>query len=324
MSSVVYSCPFVPCEWIAAHGLRPQRISPHSAAGSFAASSEGVCPYAGAFIDSACEAPSADAVVVTTICDQMRRGAELIARRCGKPVFLLNVPATWQGAEARGLYLDELRRLGRFLEAVGGRPPSETLLAWSMLACDRLRRELRAERPHLAPRRFSQLLLEVASGQEPAIARGPAPAADGIPVALLGGPLRQEDFEIFDVIEEAGGRVVLDATDSGERALPAPFDSRRVDRQPLEELADAYFGAIPHVFRRPNDALYEYLDREVPQRAARAVIFRRYAWCDLWNAELQRLKERLGVPVLELDVGGDGMDRSRWALRIQALLETLS
>ena len=89
----------------------------------------------------------------------------------------------------------------------------------------------------------------------------------------------------------AGGRVVLDATEGGQRTMPRRFDPARVASDPLQELADAYFDGIPDAFRRPNSRLYEWLGRELAARHVQGIIFRRYLWCDLWHAELQRLKQ---------------------------------
>ena len=91
-------------------------------------------------------------------------------------------------------------------------------------------------------------------------------AAAGIPLAVLGGPLLETDCAFFDLVEHAGGRVVLDATEGGERTLPRPFDPARLAADPLEELADAYFDGIPDAFRRPNSRLYEWLGRELAAR----------------------------------------------------------
>lgn len=339
MKTVVYNCPFVPCEWVAAHGLTPRRMSPYpstdersanrdsprirsSALGGAAA---GVCPYARTFADSVCNDQSADAIVLTTVCDQMRRSHDRLVLNATKPVFLMNVPSTWRTPEAEQLYAGELKRLGRFLEGLGGQAPSEAELADVMLKYDDLRSRIRSARERVPPKRYSQMLLAIPSGQSPPIDEGgAAPAAGGIPIALVGGHLREHDFEVFDLIEAAGGRVVLDATDGGERTLPAPFDARRTAADPLATLADAYFRTIPHAFRRPNDLLYQYLDKELTGREVRAVVFRRYPWCDIWNAELQRMKDSLSIPVLDLDVGDDGDDLARQAGRIDALLEMLS
>ena len=51
MRTIIYTCPYVPAEWIAAHGLRPSRVIPDSAQSAFSlAGREGLCPYVGGFI----------------------------------------------------------------------------------------------------------------------------------------------------------------------------------------------------------------------------------------------------------------------------------
>ena len=105
--------------------------------------------------------------------------------------------------------------------------------------------------------------------------------------------------------------------------MPRPFDAGRTARDPLEELADAYFG-IPDVFRRPNDPCYAYLAREMAARQVRGVVFRRYLWCDLWHAELPRLKAMSRMPVLDLDVAqSEASAEGRTHGRIEAFLEML-
>jgi benzoyl-CoA reductase/2-hydroxyglutaryl-CoA dehydratase subunit BcrC/BadD/HgdB len=321
MKTVLYSCAFVPCEWIAAHGLRPRRIAPRAAEGRGAG--EGVCPLAAAMADSLAAAEDAPAVL-TTVCDQMRRAHGPASRQRRGPVFLMHIPAAWQDEACGEHYVDELRRLGRFLESVGGRGPTDDHLRAVMRRYERLRDDLRALRGRLTGRQFARMCLDVTTGDLPEAAPAGPGEADGVPLALVGGPLREEDFGVYDIIESAGGRVVLDATDTGERSLPARFEAALAASSPLAALGRAYFGAIPHAFRRPNSLLYEYLAVEIAARSVRAVVFRRYRWCDTWNAEFARWRELLSVPVLSLDVGGEQGDRHRLALRVQALLEALT
>ena len=293
MKNVLYTCPFVPAEWIAARGLTPMRIVPAPTGSGLTA---GVCPFAAAFIHAASATP-ARAVVVTTVCDQMRRSAEIIESRCETPVFLMNVPATWKTESAMMLYRDELARLGRFMETLGGVEPTRSQLIETMLHYDSQRAKLRtaSENPH----------------------------PKGLPLALAGGPLRSTDSEIFDLIEQAGGTVVLDATAGGEMTMAPPFDRARLASDPAGELADAYFGRIPHAMRRPNTQLYEYLNRELTARGARGLIYRRYQWCDTWHGEVGRLKDSLPTPVLDLVAGDDESDRAHVLTRIQAFVEML-
>ena len=60
-------------------------------------------------------------------------------------------------------------------------------------------------------------------------------------------------------------------------------------------------------------------------RGIRGLLVRRFTWCDLWHAEIGRLREETGLPVVELhedaEVGRGA--RARDATRIEALIEAL-
>jgi benzoyl-CoA reductase/2-hydroxyglutaryl-CoA dehydratase subunit BcrC/BadD/HgdB len=324
VKNIIYVCPFVPAEWIAAHSMRPSRLLLASAPrASSAGVPSGFCPFARAFVSRALAESEAAGIVVTTVCDQMRRAAEVIARDSDAPVFLMNVPSTWETATAQKIYLAELERLGGFLVRLGGNAPDRQVLAEVMMEYDTRRAAVREARGRLSPRDYSERIARFhAEGLDSPFPQGAVSPKRGIPLALLGGPLFVDHFSIFDLIEAAGGTVVLDATETGERTLPAPFDRRRVHDYPLMELAEAYFGSIPDVFRRPNSELYRYLKKEIAVRAVRGIILRRYVWCDGWHAEVHRLREWAGVPVLDLDIGDDDSEE-RTSSRIEAFLAML-
>ena len=325
MKKLVYSCPFVPAEWIAAHGLRPSRILPGLAdASAFAGASAGVCPYAAAFLHTVCSDCEADAVVVTTACDQMRRGFEQADRAGHRPVFLLNVPTSWQTVTAQEIYISEVRRLGRFLVRLGGKEPPADDLARVMREYDAKRSLLWEARGRVSPRRYSEAIVRFhREGTVDLDSSGPAHALRRIPVALVGGPLIPHHFQIFDLIERGGGAVVLDATESGERTMPSTFDRRMLSDDPFMALVDAYFGKIPDAFRRPNSQLYQWLKREISERGIRGIIFRYYTWCDTWHAELQRMKEWSEVPLLGISTGTDEHIDGHTTSRIESFLEML-
>jgi len=327
IKTIVYTCPYVPPEWIAAHGFRPRRLIPLPTDGaSIAPRAEGLCPYARAFVNDA--AAGADGIVVTTLCDQMRRVYDLLVRRSDVPAFLLNVPKTWQTVVAQRLYIDELKRLGRFLVQLGGRAPLQEELAKAMIesagcavhnACVAGILPARAEGVPPSDRGRDA---RDTRGQD-ALDTGGTHRTSKVPVAIVGGPLMQRDRLLFDLIEESGGCVVLDATETGRRGQRRVFDRRRLIENPFMELADAYF-SIPDASRRPNSELYLWLKEELTQTEARGVIFHHYVWCDVWRAELSRLKEWVGLPVLGLDSDGHpetNLARSR--TRIRAFLEML-
>ena len=290
-----YSSPFVPAEWIVAHGLAPVLHTPRGGArGGPIANREGVCAFLRAFVNEAAGEPDTAGLVLATTCDQMRRAADDAARGADLAVFLLNVPATWQTPAPHAMFRAELERLGRFLVEQGGAVPSRDEL--------------------------SRVLLEAEAATVPPAS--PDHGA-GIPVAILGGPLAAVDRSLVAAIEKAGGRIVLDATEGGERTRRAPFDRRRLGTDPLGALVESYFGAIPDVFQRPNTALFNWLRARIRERGVRGVVLLRYVWCDLWHAELRRFQEWLEVPVIDVDVNGEAAD-SRNLVRIQAFLEGLA
>ena len=302
MKTIAFFSPFVPPEWIAAHGLRPQRPRLRPEDARSAAACRGVCPFAGATVDRLLGDVDAAGVVHTTVCDQMRYAAALVREKNHLPTFLLNVPSTWQTREARHLYREELQRLGRFLVRLGGNAPSADVLSATRQRYDKARSRVRA-------------------GVS-------ADDASGVPLALVGGPTPRGDGDIVDLVSRAGGRIVLDASEFGERTLPAPMDRRRAADDPLGELVDAYFGTIPDVSHRPNTRLYDWLGERLRRRPVRGILFWRYVCCDLWHAELHRLRRWSPVPVLDVDVTHvdvthDDSQHARLLGRIEAFLEML-
>ena len=327
MKKILYTCPYVPAEWIAAHGLHASRLLLDRADSTFSiARTEGVCPYVRSFIYAAMKRTQVAGVVLTTVCDQMRRAFDILVRQCDVPAFLMNVPNTWQSLTAQKLYLDELKRLGLFLIRVGGQSPPDHVLAETMLQYDDARRSIRAAKSYVSDRRYAEVIAAFGKdgpGETPEDTKGSEPLTGGVPLAIVGGPLMKQDFELFDMIEQSGGRIVLDATETGERSMCAPFDRRRLRNEPRMELADAYFGSIPDASRRPNSDLYSWLNHELSGRGVKGIVFRRYVWCDMWHAELRRLKDWTDLPVLDIDTAGDNQTDHRTANRIRAFLEML-
>lgn len=290
MNRIIYSSPYVPAEWIEAHGLTPERLMPKTVTADCAVDRlEGLCPYARAFLDSILKNRRARGAVITTTCDQMRRGYELLADTGKRDCFLMNIPKTRHEA-AKGLYKNEILRLGRFLNGLGGKSPSQEKLSSIMLKYN----------------------------------PSPKHKSGAIPAAIIGGPLMKGDCELFDIIEQFGGFVGLDGTETGSRGEIPPFDKTRIHNDALGELVNAYFYGIPDPSVRPNTDFYDWLKRELKAGEIKGIILRRYLWCDLWHAEFYRIKQETGLPVLEIDVDGDGPLSERTKQRIIAFMEVIT
>lgn len=315
--AIACSSSFIPPEWIAAHGWTPSRRRPGAAP-----ETEGACRFAAGF--AALAGPDIRAKVFATTCDPMRRAME-VAADDAVPRFLFHVPATWQTAAAHGLYRAELKRLGAFLERLGGKAPTNSELSEQMGRFEAARAQLLGRREHLSSRAHADEVARFhAGGELAADVRAGSRARRGIPLMLLGSPLREDDLHLLDLLDGAGGWVAIDATEAGEREWPRRFDHRRMGQDAFDELADAYFGTIPANFRRPNSLLFEWLAEARNRTPVRGVVFAAHPWCDLWRAELPRIREACPLPVLSLSLAGESPADAAWTTRIQAFLEMLA
>ena len=293
MNRILCSSPYIPRQWIDAHCLEPHVVQPSgSCLHECVARVEGLCAYVRAWISEALTDEDADGIVLALTCDQMRRAFEVLCEQARVPCFLFNIPATWQTVQARRLYRDEIGRLGRFLVGLGGSAPSKEALAEQMLR------------------------------QEYAIPSDNALNQSGkIPLVMAGPHGMSGDSVWLNMIAQRSGGILLDCS------LPSNpvFDRRAMVQDPFSELADACFDNIQDVFQRPNSGFYKKLDRALRQSDIKGLIVRRYLWCDLWHAEIYRLKQWSPVPVLDLEIGNSPQDeKHRLATRIQSFMEMVS
>ena len=300
---VFLTSPWIPEEWVRAHGLEPRGIwSAEEFRRGAAPLSAGVCAFAETAVRFAKEQPDS-AVIFTTSCDQLRRGFDTATLHSPCRAFLFNLPAT-QTPSAKQIYRAELERLGQFLLELGGSAPTPEILRREMLQAGEARRRL----------------LETSS----------VSPGNQVPLALVGGPLSLADRDLFATIETAGGSIVLDATENGERGLCLAFELENhgdegvaATGNPFDALVAGYFDNIVDVFQRPNTRLYAWLKPRLLSRRVRGIVLWHYTGCDLWRAEAQTLRESFGLPVLLLEAGEATGVTPRDANRLQAFVETL-
>ena len=333
---VFSTSPWVPPEWIKAHGLEPRGIW---FAGDFGGAplplAAGVCAFANAAVRFA-ERHVDSAVVFTTHCDQLRRGFDMIAGSYGGRLFLFNLPATWQSAAAERIFASELERLGRFLVKLRGHLPSAKELAAIITQYSLARKRLLEAACDLSARQYAEAIARFhwdGSVNLPSASE----KTGSIPLALVGGPLPRAQWHVLDLIEGAGGGVVLNATEAGERSLwcvagargtwgsdagLVPFKTE--SKGTHEELARLYLDNCIDVFQRPNTRLYAWLKERLTARQVRGLLLWHYVGCDLWRAEAQSLRETFGLPVLLLEANETASDLPRQAGRIEAFIESLT
>jgi len=326
-------------EWIKAHGFEP-RGPGLSNPEQPTAVPEGVCAFAQHLADLARSHTDAP-VIFTTACDQLRRAADACRTGDHPRLFLFNLPATWQTPASRKLYHAELTRLGKFLETLGGRSPTDASLLEIIRDYDQRRTELaQFIRTHpvgeavQAMAAYFDGAVQVISGVGALAARPPAanttaaPCARatvsaGVPLAIVGGPLLPSQGSLLEIIESAGGTVVLTATEPGERCLLPPLPPHPEQPDPLTTLANHYFDHAVDVFHRPNSRLYDWLRPRLTERCVRGMVLWVHVGCDLWRAEAASLREAFRLPVLTLDTHEVRAGGLRDSNRLAAFMEML-
>ena len=239
-------------------------------------------------------------------------------------LFLFNLPVTWQTPVAERIFCDELRRLGQFLIGLGGHAPTTGDLVEIMAQYSEGRRRLLAVAPWCPARAYAEAVarfhLDGSVHLPPEAGDRTASGADSVPLAVVGGPLPQAQLPLLDAIEKAGGRVVLNATEAGERSLwsAPPLGQAQLD---LARLARGWLANCVDVFQRPNTRLYDWLRERLTARKVRGIVLWHYVGCDLWRAEAQPMRAAFGLPVLLLDA--DEAMPQRNTGRLEAFLESL-
>ncbi|MBM3881042.1 MAG: 2-hydroxyacyl-CoA dehydratase [Verrucomicrobia bacterium] len=321
---IFFSSPWIPAEWIRAHGLEARALGFAPDLDLAAARpGAGVCAYAEAVVGWL-ERHAESAAVFASTCDQMRRAFDIATRRAPSRSFLFNVPATWQTPTAGQMFRAELERLGRFLEALGGRAPQAEDLVRRLADSNGKRRRLLAGAPRCRAHAYAAAVARFHwDGSEAVIEpSGPLPA-EAVPLALVGGPLPMAHWGLIEALERAGGRVALNATETGERSLLPQFRLDQARTDPVAALVHGYLGHSVDVFQRPNTRLYAWLGQQVAAWRIRGLVLWHFVGCDLWRAEAQSLREAFRLPVLVLEAGEGAGDSPRSLGRLEAFLELL-
>jgi len=299
---VLTSSPFIPAEWIQAHGFTVERLVPDS--GGIEEHDRpfmGRCPRAHLLLKSLMKRSDAAAVVLTSTCDQMRRSFDLLNKSWRIPSFLFHVPATWQTPAARKIYLAELNRLGAFLYGISGRLPSQEALAELM----------KNARPAQIPPPANIPLIE------------PQQNHDGfVHVGIIGESLCRQHRGLLDFIRDCGART-FDLTPDGNWGIPVQFSLKLIENDPLDAFVQSCMMGIPGVFQRPDTKMMTRLREDSRQFVLHGVILVRNVWCDLWKAAAHRIQDELKLPVLILDLDEQPL-MPPMTNRIAAFVEILS
>ncbi len=327
---VFLTSPWIPPEWVKAHGLEPRAITfaPGYGSDGFPLGA-GICAFSQEAVRFA-EQQTGSLIVFTTHCDQLRRTFDSLAAGAQPHAFLFNLPVVCRSPASQRIFRAELERLGNFCIKAGGHAPSRDG-AFHCLETYRVgRAKLRDAARVYSHRTYVDCLARFHNDGLAELPQGVCAQIkpNGVRLAVIGGPVIGEQTGLWDQIENAGGCVVLDGTEWGERSLGAPasapiFAVADEVSALLDVLSRNFVESCVDAFQRPNHRLYDWLRDGVADRAVQGIILWHYYGCDLWRAEAQTIREKFRLPLLLLEADESGCGAERNANRINAFVEAL-
>jgi benzoyl-CoA reductase/2-hydroxyglutaryl-CoA dehydratase subunit BcrC/BadD/HgdB len=281
----------------------------------------------------------ADLIVAETTCDGKKKVWELIRDR--KPQHILELTQKVQEAEAWEHWLKEVGKLKVRLEELYKKPIIDDDLRSAISTMNRERALLRTvmeygaePRPvisgvELGRLRFRvsgmpehhRMLVELRDALEERKRKGVFSAAENAPRVLVTGcPMSEGTLKIVEIIEEAGGIVVVQETCSGIK----PLDPVSGEGDPLTAIAEKHF-RIPCSCMTPNTGRLELLSKLAKQYSADAVVDLVWQACHTYNVESfqvgEFVRKELNLPYLKVETDYSPGDREQIMVRIQTLME---
>jgi benzoyl-CoA reductase/2-hydroxyglutaryl-CoA dehydratase subunit BcrC/BadD/HgdB len=296
-----------------------------------------VCPYA-----EAC-----DLVVGETTCDGKKKMYELLGEMA--PVHVMELPQM-KRAQDRALWRSEIERLVEILEAVSGRTLTADNLAAAIVEVNGKRRALqrlnatrKADPVPISGKdallavqvafyedvpRFTSMVEALAGELEArvAVGEGAAPAA-ARRILVTGTPMSIPNWKLHDLIEKAGGVVVMEEMCTGSRYYSKLVDETATDLPGMiDALTDKYLDIDCACFT-PNAARMDEIVRLAKEYGADGIVQCNLQFCTPYQIEatlVDRAAQEAGIPVLRVDTDYSAGDVGQLTTRVEAFLEMLA
>lgn len=327
-------CAQVPGEIVEACGLEPWAISGREETAADAALPQNLCSLvrrAAALLRPAAT-PGLAAVVLSDSCHPLLRLHDHLQAGGGAvPVLLLRVPRR-SDAPAVAFFREELERLARSLESLGGRYPDDQTLAAAVAAGAHRRQARSAFLAATLANDGPELTAELLRGLE---AHAPLPEALLAAAPLVGGPARPRlllagscfvSGELIRVLGELGAAVVaVDACGyarHGDAAAEPPAGA-----DPWSALAEGWLARPPCPRSEDAGSRATAAAALAAAGAIDAVLYLRTACCTPQGYDLARWRRRLqtaGVPFCAVEADSPAWSQPRLLTRLEAFVESLA
>jgi benzoyl-CoA reductase subunit C len=275
-------------------------------------------------------------VALAQTCDTMQGLTDLWQRNVPHiPLLHFGMPLRLDGSSARSYLLAELRSLRERTQALTSRPVTDDALQKSIALynCTRvLVRRLYTRAADFAPpdlyglvRAAFQTPKELYNQEAESRIQDVANLLprSSAPLLLLVGPALADPI-LFDVLAQAGTRVVGDLLDLGERYFAVDIAT---DGDPLEALADRLLALTPTPTKHhPQRSRAAHLLSMVQERGAHGVIFARQKFCEPHGFDYVQLAHALDqadVPHLLVELE-QASQAAQLRTRVEAFVEMLA
>lgn len=267
-------------------------------------------------------------------CDTIQGLTDLWRRNAAHiPLFHFGMPTRLDGPSVRSYLLAELRSLRARIQALTGHPVTDDALRASIALYNRTRRLVRRLYAHAADFAPPDLYTYVRTAfQEPKevynddlawLLEQPSVGAQTGSCVLVVGPGLGDPI-LFDILAQAGVRVVGDLLDLGERYFAVDITE---SGDPLEALADRLLALVPTPTRHdPRHSRVTRLLSLVQERSADGVVFARQKFCEPHGFDYVQMAcalDRAGVPHLLVELE-QASQAGQLRTRVEAFVEMLA
>lgn len=283
----------------------------------------------------------ADLLIAETTCDGKKKMYELLSRR--HPMYVVELPHKSQDPGALEHWVSELRKLKKFLEEKFDVEISNEKLRQAISLMNRERRLrqgiadlMKSDEPPMTGRELLEMKSLISCVPDDFIWYESArkdfsgrkidpPGRSRVRILLTGAPFPHGAERVVDIIEKSGGIIVCQENCTGIKPLRDDVDENADD--PLRAIARKYYH-LPCSVMTENNERMELLRGLVKEYRPQGVVELIWQACLTYNVESFRIRElvsdELNLPYLRIETDFSQSDSARIALRVQALLETIS
>lgn len=283
-----------------------------------------------------------DLLAIPITDNHIRAVSDILDYNTDIEIFPFGVPHMKEDSAFK-YYLHGLTRLKAKLEELTGVEITETRLRDAIAVCNRERELLReislmrkAKPAPVSGKEFialnhgsmladKKVMVEFLESLYSELKERPAPSAEGPRILLTGSTLAMGDYRVVDMIEAAGGAIVIEEFAEGIKPY---WENVNPDGNLIEALADCYFRrrVAPGWFR-PGKERLDYVIKLAKDFTVSGVIWYQLMYRESYKTESyyfpNRLKKETGLSMLTLESDYDQAETEQLRTRIESYVETV-